>query len=109
MGARVIATSSSDEKLQIAKKLGASNLINYRTTPDWAAEVLTLTSNKGADLVVDVVGPETLEHSLAAVRQGGTVCVVGVQGDSKPNNVVFALMVGVKTCKIQNMLKMYSN
>jgi NADPH:quinone reductase-like Zn-dependent oxidoreductase len=47
MGANVIATSSSDAKLQISKKLGASELINYKTTPAWGDEVLRLTDWKG--------------------------------------------------------------
>jgi NADPH:quinone reductase-like Zn-dependent oxidoreductase len=53
-GATVIATSSSDEKLRIATKLGARHVINYRTTPDWAAEVLKLTNGVGVDRVIEV-------------------------------------------------------
>ncbi|KAI5358960.1 putative alcohol dehydrogenase-like, NAD(P)-binding domain superfamily [Septoria linicola] len=50
IGATVIATSSSDEKLQVAKQLGAKHLINYRKTPDWATEVLTVTGGKGVSI-----------------------------------------------------------
>lgn len=53
-GATVIATSSSDEKLKIAKKLGAKHLINYRTTPDWDEEVLKITNGRGVDHVLEV-------------------------------------------------------
>ncbi|OCH92534.1 NAD-P-binding protein [Obba rivulosa] len=83
-GATVIATSSSDEKLQVAKKLGAKYLINYKTTPDWDQEVLKLTNGRGVDHVIEVGGPGTLAKSLNAVRYGGSVNVIGFvsgQGD----------------------------
>jgi NADPH:quinone reductase-like Zn-dependent oxidoreductase len=51
MGAKVIAPSSSDEKLVVAKSLGAKEMINYKRTPDWDLEVLALTGQKGVDLV----------------------------------------------------------
>lgn len=98
MGAKVIATSSTDSKFQTAKKLGASELINYKTTPDWAAEVLRLTDGKGADLVADVGGSATLEQSIKSLRQGGTACVVGQLATPKPFDVVMPLMIGIKTC-----------
>lgn len=78
LGAEVILTSSSDEKLQIGSALGAAHLINYRDTPDWANEVKRITGGRGADLVVDLGGPETLAHSVRAARMGGTVAVIGV-------------------------------
>jgi len=53
-GATVIATSSSDEKLKIAKKFGAKHLINYKTTPDWDEEVKKLTGGRGADHILEV-------------------------------------------------------
>ena len=77
-GARVIATSSSDEKLERVRALGADHTVNYRTTPDWEKEVRRLTDGRGADLVIDVAGPDTLGRSVAAVRMGGTVTVTGV-------------------------------
>lgn len=52
-GATVISTSSSDEKLKVAKKLGATHLINYKTTPDWDDEVLKLTGGRGADHILE--------------------------------------------------------
>jgi NADPH:quinone reductase-like Zn-dependent oxidoreductase len=76
-GARVIITSSSDEKLDFARKLGADETINYRKSPDWAAQVRDLTGGLGADLVMDTVGAETFVHSLAAARYGGVVFTVG--------------------------------
>jgi NADPH:quinone reductase-like Zn-dependent oxidoreductase len=79
-GATVIITSSSDEKLQRAKELGADYLINYRSTPDWAKEVRRITSNRGADHVVEVGGAGTFEQSLRAIRIGGKIAVIGVLG-----------------------------
>lgn len=99
LGARVIATSSTPEKLEIAKSLGATDLINYRTTPDWAAEVLRLTDGKGADLVCDVAGSGTLEGSVRALRQGGTACVVGMLTPPQPLELVMPILLGAKNCE----------
>lgn len=78
MGANVIATSSSDDKLARARKLGASQTINYRQTPEWDAEVSRLTQKRGVDHVVEVGGAGTLPLSLRAVVTGGKVYVIGV-------------------------------
>jgi NADPH:quinone reductase-like Zn-dependent oxidoreductase len=78
LGATVILTSSSDDKLEVGSDLGATYLINYRTTPDWETEVKRMTGGRGADLVVDLGGPATLAHSLHSTRMGGTVAVIGV-------------------------------
>lgn len=77
-GARVIITSGSDEKLEIARSLGADDLINYRSDPDWAARVLHLTDGFGVDLSVDVAGPATLGSTLKATRHGGRISLMGV-------------------------------
>ncbi len=77
-GARVIITSSSDEKLARARDLGAWQTVNYRDTPDWDAAVLDLTDGFGVDRVVEVGGGGTLQRSLEAVRIGGTVSLIGV-------------------------------
>ena len=77
-GARVILTSSSDEKLEHGRQLGADETINYQTHPDWDAEVLKRTANVGVDHVVEVGGSGTLERSLNAVRVGGHVFLIGV-------------------------------
>jgi NADPH:quinone reductase-like Zn-dependent oxidoreductase len=99
LGARVIATSSTDEKLLVAKQLGASDLVNYKTTPDWAAEVLRLTDGKGADLVADVGGSGTVEQSVKALRIGGTACLIGFLTPSHKNDVVMPLIIGAKSCE----------
>jgi NADPH:quinone reductase-like Zn-dependent oxidoreductase len=78
MGARVIATSSSDEKLARATAMGASATINYRSTPAWDAEVFRLTGKRGVDHVVEVGGAGTLPQSLKAITPGGNVALIGV-------------------------------
>ena len=77
-GARVIITSSSDEKLARARALGADETINYRTTPAWEQAVQQLTAGLGADHVVEVGGAGTLEKSLGATRASGHIAFVGV-------------------------------
>ncbi|KAJ7211893.1 alcohol dehydrogenase superfamily protein [Mycena haematopus] len=79
-GATVIATSSSDEKLKITSKLGAKHVINYKTTPNWAAEVLKFTNGIGVDRVIEVAGNATLEQSIGSVRKGGSIDIIGVLG-----------------------------
>ena len=76
-GLHVIITSSSDEKLTRAEALGARALVNYRKTPEWEAEVLTMTGGQGVDIVLEVGGENTLPRSVAAARFGGTVVVIG--------------------------------
>ena len=75
-GARIIVTSSSDQKLQRAKELGAHAFINYKTTRDWPKAAADLTNGLGADYVVDTVGD--LMQAIAAVRLGGAVAFVGL-------------------------------
>lgn len=76
-GARVIITSSSDEKLARARTLGADETINYRTTPDWEKEVFRLTGKAGVDQVVEVGGAGTLARSLRALKPAGQVHLIG--------------------------------
>lgn len=84
-GANVIVTSSSDEKLERARELGATQGINYRKHPDWAEQVLALTDGQGVDHVIELGGPGTLAQSIQAVRVGGHISLIGVltglQGD----------------------------
>lgn len=77
-GARVIITSSSDEKLQQAKALGADLGINYSQHPEWHKQVHELTGGNGVDHVVEVGGPGTLERSLKSAAVGGHVHLIGV-------------------------------
>lgn len=80
MGFKVIVTSSSDLKLEKARKLGADHTINYRGTPDWHRAALDLTDGMGVDAVIDVGGEETLPQSVKAVRMDGYVAVIGILG-----------------------------
>jgi len=76
-GARVIVTSSSDEKLAKAKALGASETLNYARDKDWGKSAKALTDG-GVDLVIEVGGAGTIAHSLKAVRIGGSIMMIGV-------------------------------
>jgi NADPH:quinone reductase-like Zn-dependent oxidoreductase len=77
MGATVIATSSSDEKLERMKALGADHLINYKSTPEWGAEARRITG-RGVDHVVEIGGAGTMPQSIAACRNGGHIALIGV-------------------------------
>jgi NADPH:quinone reductase-like Zn-dependent oxidoreductase len=82
LGARVLGTSSSDEKLARAKKLGLDAGVNYHAHPDWEKWVMEQTGGRGADLVVEVGGAGTFTRSLRAVRIGGAVAQIGVLSQS---------------------------
>lgn len=77
-GCEVIVTSSSDDKLDMVKKLGAHHTVNYQSGSDWEEEVLELTDGRGVDQVVDIVGGDHVNRSLKCVRFEGTVSLVGV-------------------------------
>jgi NADPH:quinone reductase-like Zn-dependent oxidoreductase len=78
MGATVIITSSSDKKLERARRLGADHTINYKAQPEWGEQVLKLTSGRGADHIIEVGGPGTLSQSITAVALGGHIALIGV-------------------------------
>jgi len=77
-GAKVIATSSSDAKLERLKALGADELINYKQEPKWGAKALEITGGRGVDTVVEIGGAGTLDQSMVAARVGGHVALIGV-------------------------------
>lgn len=77
-GATVIATTSSDEKAERLRALGAAHVINYRKDPEWGASVRRLTGGRGVDHVVEVGGPKTLAQSMEAARIGGHVALIGI-------------------------------
>ena len=77
-GARVIITSSSDDKLAMASKLGADGTINYRTHPDWEAEVMAATGGAGADIIVETGGQAGLHRSIGAAACNGRIVLVAV-------------------------------
>ncbi len=95
-GARVIATSSQDQKLERATQLGATDGINYKTTPDWDKKVRELTGGRGADQIIEVGGAGTLAASLRAVRLGGYIALIGVLSGAGEVNPMPILMKGVR-------------
>lgn len=78
LGARVIATSSSADKLERLRALGADHVIDYKTSADWGERVRELTDGRGVDRVVEVGGPDTLPQSIKAIAVGGQISLVGV-------------------------------
>lgn len=101
-GATVIATSSSDAKLERLKAMGADHLINYRSTPNWGETVRQLTDDRGVDHVIEVGGPATLEQSMTAARIGGHIAVIGIlTGVAGELPVVNAL---VRQLRLQGMV-----
>lgn len=84
-GLRAIVTSSSDEKLERARRLGAGETINYKATPNWDEAARKLTSGLGVSHVIEVGGSDTLPRSLKAVRMQGAISVIGVLSGAEPN------------------------
>jgi NADPH:quinone reductase-like Zn-dependent oxidoreductase len=91
-GATVILVSSSDEKLERGRALGADHLVNYRAVPDWDKAVLEITHGRGADLVVETVGDATFERSLNAAAMGGTVFTVGFLSGATTSVNLFSII-----------------
>lgn len=96
MGARVIATSSSDEKLARIRKLGADETVNYRSEPEWDKRVLELTGGKGVDHVIEVGGTGTLPRSVKAVRVGGHIALIGALDMVGEFNPIPIFMKGIR-------------
>jgi NADPH:quinone reductase-like Zn-dependent oxidoreductase len=91
-GARVIATSSSEAKIERLGKLGADVTINYKSTPDWGKKAREITGH-GVDLVVEVGGVGTLNESIRATRIGGTIAFIGVLAGPPPPELRISLLV----------------
>lgn len=100
-GAKVIITSSSDEKLQRAKEMGADFTINYQTTPEWDQEVLKFTQGEGVNNVLEVGGAGTFEKSVACTKANGTVSVIGIL--SGLENPTISLMTIFNLLRIQGI------
>ncbi|MEC7947932.1 MAG: NAD(P)-dependent alcohol dehydrogenase [Myxococcota bacterium] len=97
LGARVVVTSSQDEKLERAIELGADHGINYERDRSWGRSTTSWTGGRGVDLVMELGGAGTLTESLRAVRMGGTVALIGVlAGASGPVPLTRILMRGVR-------------
>ena len=100
-GAKVILTSSSEEKQARATELGADSVLNYRTVPEWGAAVNRLTDGRGADLVVEIGGPGTLQQSLTAVGYGGTISLLGFLTGAENNLSIVPIVF--KQVKVQGV------
>lgn len=115
-GAETVVLSSSDEKLQKVKELGASHTINYRQTPQWSRAVRDCVGQ--VDIVIELGGAETLEQSLKVCRPGATIAVIGILSGIK-NEVnllpiimnklnISGILVGSRSC-FANMNKAISH
>jgi NADPH:quinone reductase-like Zn-dependent oxidoreductase len=101
MGLQPIVTSSSDEKLERAKALGAVHTVNYRVHPDWGAEVKRLAGAAGVDFVLGVGGAGNLAQSLDAIRLGGHIAIIGMLGGAE-EVLPFRALVG-KNARLQGV------
>jgi NADPH:quinone reductase-like Zn-dependent oxidoreductase len=119
MGAQVIATSSSDAKLERLKALGADHVINYRAVPEWGKEARALTGGRGVDHVVEIGGPQTMPQSIAAARVGGHIAMIGLlTGTEGPLSTlimvskqlsVHCMMVGTRCAQLDMIRAIESN
>lgn len=102
MGARVAITSSSDEKLERARALGADHVVNYRSQPEWGKAIRAWSEGRGVDHVVEVGGPGTLAQSIEAVRVGGHISLIGVLTGASGEVPTAALMS--KQARLQGLI-----
>jgi NADPH:quinone reductase-like Zn-dependent oxidoreductase len=102
LGATVIATSSSDEKGEKAKLLGAAHIINYARDIDWEQKVLELTGGQGVDQVLEVVGGKNLNKSIQAAKIEGLVTIIGFLDDEKAKISLLPLII--RQTRLQGMV-----
>jgi NADPH:quinone reductase-like Zn-dependent oxidoreductase len=102
MGAVVIVTSSSDEKLERARKLGADHTINYESTPEWGRAVQRWSGGLGVDHVIELAGPGTLPQSIAAARVGGHISLIGTLTGGGGQVPTAAMMI--KQIRLQGLI-----
>jgi NADPH:quinone reductase-like Zn-dependent oxidoreductase len=104
LGARVVATTSSEAKAQKLAELGADAIVNYRREPDWTKRARELAGGP-VDLVVEVGGADTLDASLRLVRPGGTIALVGVLSGAKASvTLPLAVFAGCAACGAYGVL-----
>ncbi|RYP64807.1 hypothetical protein DL771_008587 [Monosporascus sp. 5C6A] len=105
-GAVTIITSSSDEKLEyVQSKFGADHTINYKTHPNWEAEVLRITNGDGVDHVIDMGAETTIRQSLEAVTFGGVISLIGVLGSRPEGNIPNLTLTALyKNCTVRGIL-----
>jgi NADPH:quinone reductase-like Zn-dependent oxidoreductase len=102
MGAVVVVTSSSHEKLERAKKLGADHTINYKSDPEWGKSVQRWSNGRGVDHVVELGGPGTLPQSIAAARVGGHISLIGTLTGGGGQVPTAAMMI--KQIRLQGLI-----
>lgn len=103
-GAKVIATTSSPEKAEILKRLGADHIINYKTSPNWGEIARKLTPNdEGVDHIVEVGGPGTLEQSLKCIKHEGVISIIGFLGAGDPKGQADILDALSNICTIRGL------
>lgn len=103
-GATVIATTSSNDKFEFLKKLGADHVINYKQDPNWGETARKLTyNNQGVDHVLDVGGPGTLEQSLKAIKFEGIISIIGFLGHSDPKGNPTLLETLSRICTVRGV------
>ena len=101
-GARVIITSSSDQKIERLKEMGADYTINYRTVSNWDEQAMEITDGKGVDHIVEIGGAETLDQSLNAIKIGGQISLIGIlSGQTSEINIVKSF---IKQARLQGVL-----
>jgi len=97
-GATVIAMSSSGDRLERLKALGADHVIDYRETPEWGAKVLELTGGLGVEHIVEVAGPNSIKQSFIAARTGGHIAIIGAVGGFDIDTMPFAIVQAKRLC-----------
>jgi len=105
-GATTIVTSSSDTKLEYVKsKFGADHTINYKTHPNWSAEVQRITNGQGVDHIIENGGPGTMQQSLESVAGGGLISIIGFLSSVSQNNMPDVTMMALlKACVVRGIL-----
>jgi len=102
MGAVVLVTSSSDEKLERARRLGADHTINYKSTPEWGKAVQRWSDGRGVDHVIELGGPGTLPQSIVAARVGGHISLIGTVTGGGGQVPTAAMMI--KQIRLQGLI-----
>jgi NADPH:quinone reductase-like Zn-dependent oxidoreductase len=97
VGATTYVTSSSDEKLDRAREMGATHTVNYKTTPKWGEEIYRMTGKQGVDHVVEVGGAGTIDQSIRSIAPGGCISLIGVlSGNAQEIQLTRVLMQNVR-------------
>ncbi len=96
-GMRVIATTSTSQKMERLLSLGADHVVNYNDTPEWQTEIIEATDGEGVDVAIEVGGPGTMNKSIAALRHGGWLSFIGALADPTSQIEPFGLLQGHKT------------